>query len=29
MEFEVRVPGITFMGSLISENLQEKEGEKD
>lgn len=26
MEFEVHVPGITFMGSLISGNLQEKGG---
>lgn len=26
MEFEVHVPGIAFMGSLISGNLQEKEG---
>ena len=29
MEFEVHVPGISFMGSLISGNLHEKEGKKD
>ena len=29
MEFEVHVPGISFMGSLIPGNHNEKEGGKD